>query len=98
MKKIIVVFCLTGLLPLISYSATSCSSDQNGEGDLLSINKEELSIKDIRVNDLVLLNGKKVKVVEFYSTGGPEDGITVISSNGKKFDMWCSDEDTPTDN
>jgi hypothetical protein len=85
------------LAALSAHAETTCSSENNGDGPLLTSEKQELMLKDVQADDIYLFADKEVKVVNFYTTGGPEQGITVKMTSGEKFDIWCSDEETPAD-
>jgi hypothetical protein len=51
-------------------------------------------IKNIRIGGAYFLGKEKVKIVDFYMTGGPETGVIVASDKGEEIKIWCTDEDT----
>ena len=96
-KKISVLIIMLIATSVVN-ATTYCSSVENGEGSLLTLKKKELKLKNVKINDVLLFGNNKVKILDFYGTGGPEEGLTVEFVNGVKVDIWCSDENTPTDN
>lgn len=58
----------------------------------------DLTLQNIQVGDVIIFLNTQIKVVDFYTTGGPEQEITVVAKNGEKFDIWYSDAYTPIEN
>ncbi len=76
---------------------TNCDSVQNGDGELLRLNKHQLTLEKVQAGDILLFAKRKVKIVAFYTSGGPEQGVTILTQKGEKIDIWCTDENTPTE-
>ena len=92
-------FLATILLILSSRASatTHCDSVDHGAGEIVTLQKKAIMLKDIETDDEFLFRNKKVKLLEFYVTGGPEQGLSLVSMTGEKFDVWCTDEESPTD-